>query len=238
MTTPRLFIDLPLSATGSVPLDRAQLHYLTQVLRRRAGDPVLVFNGRDGEWQATLEISGRHAGSLQAVEMTRPQCLEPGPTLYLAPPKRPRLEWLLEKATELGVGRIQPVITERTVSRLANPDRLGAQIIEAAEQCRRLTVPELAEPLPLAAALARRDAGDRLLFADERGGEALADALRSGRAPSLLIGPEGGFTEAERAVVRAASKVIPVSLGPTILRTETAAIMMLAGWRAFAGSEP
>ena len=233
MTEPRLFVDVPLAEGAEVALDRARLHYLGHVLRRRAGEPVLVFNGRDGEWRAVLEPAGRQVGRLRIGGQVRPQAAEPGPVLYLAPPKRPRLEWLVEKAVELGVARIVPVLTERTVVKLANPERLRAQLVEAAEQCRRLTVPVMDEPRPLWQALAARAAGSALLMADEAGGgAALLDALRREPAGDLLVGPEGGFAPAEAAALRARPGTIPVSLGSLILRTETAAIVLLACWQA------
>jgi 16S rRNA (uracil1498-N3)-methyltransferase len=233
MTEPRLYVEAPLEAGAELGLDRARLHYLGRVLRRRAGERVLVFNGRDGEWRAVLEPAGRNAARLRVAEPVRPQMAEPGPVLYLAPPKRPRLEWLLEKAVELGVARIVPVLTERTVVKLANRERLRTQMVEAAEQCRRLTLPLLDEPLPLWDALAARPPGSPLLMADEAGGGVpLLDALRRAPAADFLVGPEGGFAPAEATLLRAKPDTLPVSLGPLILRTETAAILLLACWRA------
>jgi 16S rRNA (uracil1498-N3)-methyltransferase len=202
-------------------------------MRLRAGATVLVFNGVDGEWAATLE-DGRQP-RLVAGERHRPQRSEPGPTLLVAPIKRPRLEWLLEKAVELGVGRILPVLTERSVVRPEASHRLRAHVIEAAEQCGRLTVPEVAEPMALISVVDAVTSGGSLGFADEAGGGIpLITALETASIGSVLIGPEGGFSPNERAVLLARPQVRPVSLGPLILRAETAAIYAMACWRAVA----
>lgn len=233
MSTPRLFVERPLAAGQSLPLEAAQAHYLKTVLRLRPGGEVRVFNGVDGEWSARL--AGARQPLLEVAERQRGQTAEPGPTLLVAPIRKPRLEWLLEKAVELGVARIVPVITERSVVRPEASHRLRARAIEAAEQCGRLTVPDLTEPLPLAAAVTQAGAQGPLAFADEAGGGApLLAALEAGPIDAFLIGPEGGFAPAERRALLARESVIPVSLGPTILRAETAAIYAVACWRGLA----
>jgi 16S rRNA (uracil1498-N3)-methyltransferase len=234
MSPPRLFVDQPLAAGVRLALGRPQAHYLRHVLRLRAGDMVLAFNGTEGEWAARLD--GAREPALLPVELLRPQRPEPGPTLLVAPIKRPRLEWLLEKAVELGVGRILPVLTGRGVVRTEASERLRARIVEAAEQCGRLTVPEVAEPMRLGAAVDAATAAAGLLgFADEAGGGVpLLAALEAEPLDALLVGPEGGFAPAERAALLARPQVRPVSLGPLILRTETAAIYAMACWRAVA----
>lgn len=230
MRVPRLLVEQPLAEDELLPLDEGPAHYLRTVLRLRPGATVLAFNGRDGEWACALEVAGRGT-LLRTRRRERAQEAEPGPVLLFAPIKRPRLEWLVEKAVELGVRRLLPVLTERTVVKLEAPSRLRARIVEAAEQCGRLTVPELAEPAPLEAALAEPAALGSIAFADEAGAaEPLARLLARGLPDALLVGPEGGFTPAERQALRARPGVRPVSLGPRILRAETAALCLLATW--------
>lgn len=234
MSIPRLHLDQPLAQDARLVLDSRQAHYLRNVLRLRAAAEVLVFNGRDGEWLARLG-EGRQPG-LVAVEQRRPQPAPSGPVLMVAPIKRPRLEWLLEKAVELGVRRIVLVLTERGVVRPEDSHRLLARAVEAAEQCGRLDVPDIAGPLALAAAVEAVRAEGALAFADEAGGGTpLLEAMQAGRLDTFLIGPEGGFAPRERAMLLDRHHVVPVSLGGTILRAETAAIYAVACWRAMAG---
>lgn len=227
MRIPRLFVEVPLSEGQRVPLEPARATYLRTVLRRRIGDPVHVFNGLDGEWAARLVEAGRRDVALIIGERTRAQAHEPGVTLALAPIRRSRLDWLIEKAVELGVGRVRPVLTERAVARLENPERLRAIAIEAAEQSGRLTVPPIESTVPLHVWLDEAVLEGRVLMADE-----VLDGLPLQRAPAastLLIGPEGGFTPSERAMLRDDPAVVPVRLGPLVLRAETAAVAGLAG---------
>lgn len=227
MRIPRLFVEAPLSQGVRVPLEPARVAYLRTVLRRRAGDPVHVFNGLDGEWAARLVEAGRRDVALVVGERTRAQEPEPGITLALAPIRRSRLDWLIEKAVELGVGRISPVLTERAVAKLDNPGRLRAIAIEAAEQSDRLTVPLIEPSAPLHVWLDAAILEGLVLMADEaRDGVPLRHAPR---ASTLLIGPEGGFTPAERSMLRGEPAVVPVRLGPLVLRAETAAVAALAG---------
>jgi 16S rRNA (uracil1498-N3)-methyltransferase len=226
---PRLFVDQPLSPGLAVTVDG---NYLAAVLRLGAGDKVKLFDDRSGEWLAVIGEAGR-----KRVTLTVGECLhgrESVPDLWLlfAPIKRGRIDWLVEKATELGVARLVPVITRRTVVERLNLDRLRAHAIEAAEQCERTALPELAEPQKLEAVLKAWPANRALYFADEGGGEPFAPV----RGPAaILIGPEGGFTDEERGHIRALSQARPVSLGPRILRADTAALAALSLWMAAAG---
>lgn len=233
MSPPRLFVEQTLAARMPVRLEAPQAHYLRHVLRLRQGAPVLVFNGADGEWLGHL-AEGREP-TLVADSQTRPQREEAGPLLLVAPIKRPRLEWLVEKAVELGVARIAPVLTERSVVRPESSQRLRRQAVEAAEQCGRLSVPAVEEPGRLLRTVETAAAGAGVAFADEAGGGVpLLAALETGGIGGLLVGPEGGFAPAERAALLAVSGVVPVSLGPLVLRAETAAIYAMACWRAVA----
>lgn len=233
MSPPRLHVAQPLGDDAQIRLAPPQAHYLRHVLRLRAGAEVLVFNGADGEWRARL-AEGREP-SLAVTGLERPQAAEPGPTLLIAPIKRPRLEWLLEKAVELGVRRFVPVLTERTVVRPEASNRLRARIIEAAEQCGRLTLPTVDEPTPLMTAVASMTAAGPLAFADEAGGGLpLLAALDAQPLAAFLIGPEGGFSPRERRDLLFRDHVVAVSLGGTILRVETAALYAATCWRAAA----
>jgi 16S rRNA (uracil1498-N3)-methyltransferase len=230
-STPRLFIDQPLGLDAAPVIDGPAAHYLLNVMRLKAGDPLLLFDNRSGEWLASIADAGKRAATIRIERRMRQ--LETVPDLWLcfAPVKKARLDWIIEKATELGVARLQPVITERTIVERVKHERLEAQIVEACEQCGRTALPELAEPVKLPQLL---DAwpGDRtLLFADEEGGEPMA--LIAAPAPAaLLTGPEGGFTARERDLLLAAPAVKRIALGPRILRAETAAIAGLALWMA------
>jgi 16S rRNA (uracil1498-N3)-methyltransferase len=230
---PRLHLPGRLEPGAALRLDAPRAHYLTHVLRLRAGAPLRVFNAESGEWRAVLAAVGKRDATLELAEQLRPPLPEPGPVLHFAPIRRSRLDWLVEKAVELGAGALVPLLTERTVVRLENPERLRAIVVEAAEQCERLTVPELAAPRPFGAWLAGREPSRPLLFADEAGGgRPLAEALAGTGTPDLLVGPEGGFTPQERGLLLTAPGVRPVTLGPRILRAETAALAMLAAWLA------
>lgn len=225
----RLFVDAPLAAGAPVALDPARAHYLRRVMRLGAGASVAVFNGRDGEWRA--ELAG--AALLEARAPLRPQPPPRGPVLAFAPPRRPRLELLVEKATELGARALQPVALRRARPGGGRPERLRARAVEAAEQCGRLDVPEVAAPVPLPELLAR---SAPLAWGDPRGrppGEVLPGMRGAGAV--LLVGPEGGFDGGERRMLAASGAARPVALGPLVLRVETAALALLALWRAFAG---
>ena len=226
---PRLFVDQALSEGLSVTVDG---NYLAAVLRLGPGDRVKLFDDRSGEWLAEIVEAGRKRVTLLVGEHLRARERVPDLWLLFAPIKRGRIDWLVEKATELGVARLVPVVTRRTIVERVNLERLRAHAIEAAEQCERTALPQLAEPRKLDAAL-RDWPGERLLyFADEGGGE----PFRPGLGPAaILIGPEGGFTEEERAAIRALPQARPVSLGPRILRADTAALAGVSLWMAAAG---
>jgi 16S rRNA (uracil1498-N3)-methyltransferase len=230
MRDTRLHLDQPLDAGGVIALDAAATHYLKAVLRARSGHRLRVFNARDGEWRARLGRLERHAASIEVEDRLRPAAPEPGPTLLFTPIKKPRLDWLLEKATELGVARLQPVRCRHGVVEGFRPERLEQRIIEAVEQSERLSVPALLPEIELLAAV--EAAADGVLMADEAGGAALLPTLDAQPRAALLVGPEGGFAPEERAALRRMANVFPVSLGPTILRAETAALVLLACHRA------
>ena len=242
MSASRLFVEADLSAGGEAPLDEAQLHYLRHVMRRPDGAPLLVFNGRDGEWRATLEGHGKKAAVARLGERTREQVAEPDVWLCFAPVKRARIDYIAEKATELGAAVLQPVLTQHTNVERVNVERLRANAIEAAEQTERLTVPEVRAPVDLARLLGDWPAGRRLLMCDETGGgppiaEVLSALDASARAApwAIVVGPEGGFDDSERAAILSAPRVLRLNLGPRILRADTAALAALACWQALVG---
>ena len=229
----RLFVESPLQAGSEIAATPGQAHYLRTVMRRAAGDPVLLFNGRDGEWIARIDADGRQGVRLEVEHQVRTQVPEPGPSLLFGPIRRPRLELLVEKATELGAAALVPLRLRRAVVDRLNPERLRAIAIEAAEQSGRLTLPELRPLASLEHALTRRPAG-RLVFVGDPtgGGTPLAEAITTHGAGDLLIGPEGGFAPEELDVLTASPGVVLVSLGPLVLRAETAALAGLAIVRA------
>jgi 16S rRNA (uracil1498-N3)-methyltransferase len=230
----RLFVPAPLSEGAELPASAGQGHYLGNVMRCAVGDAVRLFNGADGEWQAQIVALRRDRAVLRAERQTRPQAPEPDLWLLFAPLKRDTTDLVVEKATELGVSRLLPVVTERTNTARLNPDRLTAIATEAAEQCERLTVPAIDPPQKLLSVLAAWPAARTLVAALER-----ADAPRIQPVPgpaALLVGPEGGFTPAELDALRRHPLVVAASLGPRILRAETAAIVGLALLQAADGS--
>jgi 16S rRNA (uracil1498-N3)-methyltransferase len=234
----RLFVESPLAAGGTLRLEGPQAHYLGTVMRRAVGDAVLLFNGRDGEWHARLAALSRGAATLAIEELARPQ--RPGPDLWLLAPvlKRETLEWMVEKATELGASRILPVTTARSAVTRTNTARLAAIAREAAEQCRRLDVPALCEPQPLAALLAAWAPERLILLADESGESPPVASVIAAALPSpwaALVGPEGGFASTELDGLRKLPFCRPAALGPRILRAETAALATLAVLQALAG---
>jgi len=224
----------PLGEGGRVALDAGQANYLGNVLRMKEGAELLLFDGRSGEWLARIAEAGRKRMVLSVERRTREAEAIPDVWLAFAPIKRARIDWLIEKATELGVARLMPVTTQRTIVERVKLERLQAIAVEAAEQCGRTRLPEIGEPVPLARFLEQRDAARTLYFADEGGGDPVADAFKPGAA-TILTGPEGGFTDEERVAIRTAPNAVPVSLGPRILRAETAALAALAAYMALAG---
>jgi 16S rRNA (uracil1498-N3)-methyltransferase len=236
MAVPRLHIDEPLLEGMRLRIEGPRAHYLAHVLRLGVGADLRPFNARDGEWSARIVSVGRHSAEIETLARARAPTPEPGPALCFAPIRQSRLDWLVEKAVELGAARLVPVITRFTVVKPGRPDRLAAIAVEAAEQCGRLTVPPIDAPVPLDRWLGSLAASTRILFADEKGGSPLAEALAAGGATGMLIGPEGGFAEEERAALRAHPCVLPVSLGARILRAETAALATLACWQMLPGA--
>ena len=231
---PRLFVAQTLAEGARVTLEGPAAHYLGNVLRLQAGAQVKLFDDRTGEWLAELEEVGRKRIAAAVRQQLRQREAVPDLWLLFAPIKRGRIDWLVEKATELGVARLVPVLTRRTVVDRLNLERLRAHAIEAAEQCERTALPEFAEPAALEEVLGAWPEERRLYFADEGGGAPLAEAAEPGAA-AILIGPEGGFTEEERAAIRAVVQARPVSLGPRILRADTAAVAAVSVWMAKVG---
>ena len=214
-----------------MPCSPEQANYLGNVLRLGIGAEILTFNGRDGEWRARLSDVGKRRCTLECVAQSRPQ--EDGPDVHylFAPLKHARLDYLVQKATELGVAHLQPVLTRRTVASRVNLERMAANAIEAAEQCGVLRVPTVGEPLKLEPLLAKWDPQRRLIFCDESAPVANPLAALSGLAPgplAVILGPEGGFDPAERTLLREQAYTLPISLGPRVMRADTAAVAALA----------
>ncbi len=237
----RLFVSGDLHKGIAVGIDTGQAHYLRNIMRRAPGDEILLFNGRHGEWHAVIRTLERGGGVLVAVEQTRAQRAGADLWLLAAPIKRTAIDFVASKATELGVSAIQPVLTKRTAIERVNTARMRANCLEAAEQCHRLTVPEIFEPKPLARILAAWAPARRILLCDETGaGAPIAEVLATERARmpepwTILIGPEGGFDPTELDQLRHMPPVVPVSLGERLLRADTAALAALAIWQSVLG---
>jgi 16S rRNA (uracil1498-N3)-methyltransferase len=236
-TTPRLHLEAELAAGRDIALAREQAHYLTTVLRLAAGDAVAVFNSRDGEWLCHLTEASRKGAALRCERQSAAVAPPPDIDYCFAPLKHARLDYVVQKATELGARRLRPVITQRTIAERVNLERMRANVSEAAEQCNLVFVPEVAEPRKLADMLAQWEPGRALVHCDETA--AIADPLAGLRAVTLpaavLVGPEGGFTAAEKALLQSLPFVTPVSLGPRIMRADTAAIAVLTLMQAALG---
>jgi len=236
--SPRLHVEAPLAAGATVALDRAQTHYLTTVLRLNAGDRVLVFNGRDGEWAATL-AAHRRAASLSVTGQTRAQTAGPDLHYLFAPLKSARLDYMVQKAVEMGVSLLQPVLTRHGQVARVNLTRMRANAIEAAEQCGILAIPQIGEPAALQRLLAGRAPSRWLVFCDEAAD--IADpiaalkAVPRGAPLAVAVGPEGGFADDERAALLEGANVVRLCLGPRILRADTAAVAALALTQAVVG---
>jgi 16S rRNA (uracil1498-N3)-methyltransferase len=234
----RLFVGAALGDGTRVVPDEAQAHYLLHVMRAKAGDYLSLFNGRDGEWLARIaEVSKRNC-LLECEKQTRAQDEAPDVWLCFAPTKKTPADYVVQKATELGVRALQPVFTRRTIVTRVNEERMKANAIEAAEQSERLTVPEIREAVPLDKLLRSWPRERSVLFCDE-GGDALPIAKAAAKIETnsiaILTGPEGGFDPAERDAIRSQSFVVPVTLGPRILRADTAALASLAIWQSVRG---
>jgi 16S rRNA (uracil1498-N3)-methyltransferase len=238
ITAPRLYVRTPLAAGARIALDRAQANYLTNVLRLGERDTILVFNGSDGEWCAHLEQEGRRQSCLIVELTTRGQTPASDLVYIFAPLKQARLDYMVQKAVEMGAGRLRPVVTQHTQIRKINRARMEANAIEAAEQCGILSLPAIDDLVTLEKLIDTWDSSRRLIFCDE--GEESADpvAILSALGPgplAVLVGPEGGFSEHERRALRALDFVIALPLGPRILRADTAAVAALALVQAVAG---
>lgn len=235
-SAPRLFVGDPLAAGAMVRIEGNPAHYLARVMRVAPGDAVILCDDLTGEWAARVAEVGKRDVALEITGMLRAREAVPDLWLCAALLKKDRFDLILEKATELGAARIQPLVTRRCVADKLNLDRARAITIEAAEQCARTALPQLAEPVGLDALLAGWPEGRALFFADENGGEPAAQAFQAHHGPAaILTGPEGGFDEAERERIRAHPAARAITLGPRILRGETAAIAALAAWMATAG---
>lgn len=229
---PRLFVDAALNEGARIELERNQSNYLGNVLRLSAGESILVFNGRDGEWQAQIDGRKRPDG-LTIVARTRPQDRLPDIAYVFAPLKHARLDYMVQKAVEMGASALQPVLTRHTQVSRVNVERMRANVIEAAEQCGILSLAEVVEPIALDRFLERRESSRLLVFCDEAADienpiEALRQGLSAAAGIDVVIGPEGGFAEEERALLLRQPRTLRLSLGPRILRADTAGVAALA----------
>ena len=236
--SPRLFVEADLAAGAAIEGEPGQANYLRNVLRLKPGDPILIFNGRDGEWRARLADARRKGVTLSVEERTREQTQTPDLHYLFAPLKHARLDYMVQKAVEMGAGRLRPVLTEFTQVSRVNLDRMRANAIEAAEQCGILAIPDIDPPRKLPDALSDWDPARTLVFCDEEAAsqkspETFARAV--GKPVAVLIGPEGGFSDRERADLLARPSVVALSLGPRILRADTAAVAALALVQSFIG---
>jgi 16S rRNA (uracil1498-N3)-methyltransferase len=234
----RLYVTGDLGEGMALTLDEGQAHYLLHVLRAKPGNRVLLFNSRDGEWLGEIAPAGKRGVTITCLKQTRTQADGPDIWLAFAPVKKTPSDYLVQKAAELGVSVLQPVFTRRTIVARINQERMAANAVEAAEQSGRLTVPQIREGVTFDKLLADWPRERRLLFCDEAGdAKAMTQAARESRGGpcAIFTGPEGGFDPAERAALRALPFVLPVTLGPRILRADTAALAALAIWQAVAG---
>jgi 16S rRNA (uracil1498-N3)-methyltransferase len=237
MSKVRLYVDHPLGQGQTIPLSREQAHYLFGVMRLGPGDTVALFNGREGEWQAVVAEAGKRAGTLEATRQSRPQQNPPDLWLLFAPIKKARTDFIVEKAAELGAARILPTATDFTNAERIRRDRLQAHAVEAAEQCGGTFVPEVADLAPLASRLDTWDDTRRILFCDEglQGSPPTDLSILPPGPWAILIGPEGGFSPSERARLHGLPHAHAVSLGPRILRADTAAVAALTLWQSALG---
>lgn len=237
---PRLFVDAPLQPGARIALDRGQANYLLNVLRLKTGETVLVFNGRDGEWRAEVAVEGRKAADLVCTERIREQGAVPDLIYAFAPLKHARLDYMVQKAVEMGAGVLQPVLTRRTQASRVNLERMRSNAIEAAEQCGILAIPEVREEENFERFLKGLEKDRLVVFCDEDAPvsnpvQALAELGNNHAGLAVIVGPEGGFTDQERALVAARERCVCVSLGPRILRADTAAVAALAIVQAVLG---
>ncbi len=238
----RLFLDVPMADGAKVPLSQEDSHYLVSVMRQKVGADLLVFNGRDGEWQANICDAHKRKTVITVSQQTRPQIDEPDVWLVFAPIKKTRIDFMAQKATEMGATKLCPVMTDHTAMDRVKTERLAANAKEAAEQCERLMVPAVDEVVKLTDVLANWPDDRMIMFCDESlEGTTAVDTLRKhdgkqgGEKWAIFIGPEGGFSERERSALKAHKNTVTVSLGPRILRADTAAIAALALWQVALG---
>lgn len=238
----RLFVDIGLPGNGALSLDKDQSHYLANVMRAKVGDPVAVFNGKDGEWATEIATVKKREVSLRIIEKAKDQQPEPDLLLAFAPIKKARIDFIAQKATELGVAHLQPVYTRRTIVDRVKTERLHANAVEAAEQCERLTVPSISEPIKLDALLNSWPEDRMIMFCDEDlSGQSAHDALSSleeahkQKPWAIIIGPEGGFDDDERTVIKNHPNTVVVALGPRVLRADTAAMAAISLWQSAIG---
>lgn len=235
-SAPRLFVETQLSEGQSVSIEGGQAHYLGKVMRVNAGDAVILCDDATGEWLAHVGQAGKREVVLEVERRLRPREDAPDFLLCAALLKKPNFDLVLEKATELGVANVIPVVSRRCVADKLNPERARTIMVEAAEQCARTALPALGETVKLDALLRGWPEGRTLFFADENGGMPVAEAFAANKGPAaLLVGPEGGFDDAERAAIRAHPAAVAMALGPRILRGETAAIAGIALWMGING---
>jgi len=235
-STPRLFVETPLARGAAISIEGAPAHYLLSVMRLKDGDPVKLFDGASGEWLGIARDVRKRDLVLDVTEKLREREAVPDLWLCVAPIKKGRIDWVAEKACELGVARLVPVLTRRTVVDRVKDERLRAHMIEAAEQCGRTAVPDLGETVTLDALLASWPEDRALFFADETGGAPALEAMRAHKgSAAILIGPEGGFEPVERDAIRTLPQAVGITLGPRILRADTAAAAAVSLWMAAAG---
>ncbi|MDR6853343.1 16S rRNA (uracil1498-N3)-methyltransferase [Sphingomonas sp. BE123] len=235
-STPRLFVEPALTQGEQRRIDGQQGHYLASVMRLKVGDPVKLFDDATGEWLGVASEVRKRDVVLEVREKLREREAVPDLWLCAAPIKKGRIDWVVEKACELGVARVAPVLTRRAVVDKLNLDRLRAHMVEAAEQCGRTALPDLVEPVKLAAMLRDWPEGRTLFFADETGGVPALEAMQAHPGPAaILVGPEGGFDAEEREAIRAVPGAVGISLGPRILRAETAAAAAVSLWMGAVG---
>lgn len=232
----RLYVDHPLGAGQTVPLDKGQAHYLFGVMRQTVGAQVLLFNGHSGEWRATVSQAGKRAGTLTCDVETKPLQMPPDLWLCFAPIKKARTDFIVEKATEMGAARIVPMQTEFTNSGRIQRDRLQAHALEAAEQCGGTYVPEVADMMRFDRLMSDWDPARQIMFCDEALVTSPPVPLQGATGPwAIFIGPEGGFSDKERSRLHALEHAVAVSLGPRILRADTAAVAAMTIWQQTLG---
>ena len=232
----RLFVDHTLGEAQSVPLNKDQAHYIFSVMRKSIGETILIFDGNNGEWEASIEEISKKSGVLLCIKQTKPQIMPPDLWLFFSPLKKVRTDFIVEKATELGVAKIIPVQTEHTNADRVNLSRLSAHAIEAAEQCGGTYIPKIEELQKINEVLENFPLDRRLLFCDEKlqASEVNLENLKKGKW-AILVGPEGGFSEIERKYLKGLKFTFSISLGPRILRADTAAVTAISLWQNYLG---